>query len=154
MRELLLQNTSSSRRIGVLDHAKGGHSCEALTRLLREICDQTGETWDIDFHLMHPQDKSPTHASKSYSYQSSRFQVSVSYYPVTDLLVEDEDRLLGYGVQSTKAGSESFRLNSEGRILYCNDDEVRWTPKTGPRDKIENRVREGGGTSDVKYEEA
>jgi hypothetical protein len=120
LRDILLASPSSRRTIGVLDHAKGGHGCEALTRLLSEIHSETDEEWGVDFHLMHAVENHPSKANKAYQHRSTTFQVQQYFYPVTDLLVEDEDKLLGYGVHKVSDTTESFRFESEGQILYVD----------------------------------
>lgn len=134
LRERILGDTKDRRSIGVLDHAKGGYSCEALTRRLKEVHEHTGEHWDVTIHLMHPADSQPIFARKAYEHQSSTFVVQVRYYPVSDLLVEDEDKLLGYGVKVSQDRVESFRLETRGQILY-RDDQFASLMKPAPLDQ-------------------
>lgn len=106
-----------SRKIAVLDHAKGGNSCDALARLLGLINADTTEKWTVDFFLLHPSDHRPSRASNAYSYQTVKYGVQVFLHPVSSLLVEDEDALLGYEVQQAGENSYSSRLQIEGQLL-------------------------------------
>ncbi len=118
LRSILFENgPCPHRKIGVLDHAKGGDSCAAMSRLLGRLNADTNEEWKVDFHLLHKSGHPPNRASKAYSDNTTQYQVQVYPIEVSDLLIEDKDDLLGYEVDNSGGQSFSHRLQVEGRLL-------------------------------------
>lgn len=125
LRAILSDNRfSKNLRIAVLDHAKGGDSCKAMSRLLSQINATTQNTWMVDFYLLHQADHNPERSGHAYGYQNKRFRVQVLKIAVEGLLIEDESALLGYQVSRSDRGTYSQRLQVDGRLLIIESDKA------------------------------
>lgn len=123
------------RRIAVLDTAKGGDSCLSCARLLGIINRDARQSWDVTFHLFHAKGKTPPRSRQAYDYKTEQFRLLVRYHEVTDLLIEDDPKLLGYATE--RAGPEIFsrRFQQDGTILYCDGQNVTQFRKA-PLDEV------------------
>lgn len=103
-------------RIGIVDTAKGGNGCHALANHFDQIHTDNNAQWDLHFHLFHSQYRDPALARTVITNQGN-VRKAVDFYPVQDLLFEDESRLLGY--ELIKEGKKTFaqRFQEEGQIL-------------------------------------
>lgn len=113
-------NPEEPRRLGVLDTAIGGDSCNALARLLETLNKKQGKEWIVRFHLIHPAQRQPPRAVNAFAYQTKTFRVEIDYHPVADLLIEDEPKLLGYGTKPNGTQTVTHRLQQDGQIILLD----------------------------------
>ncbi len=116
--------SSDQRKIGVLDTAVGGDSCRQMARLLRQLNDQGKEQWVVTFHLVHADGRIPPRAGQAYSSGNKQLIIRIHYHEVTDLLIEDEARLLGYDVSRGGGQSHIVPYQQDGQILLYGPEEA------------------------------
>lgn len=108
---------SERRELAVLDTAKGGDSCREMTRLLRQLHERRQEQWAVTFHLIHAEGQQPPRARQAFDFRCDTFAVTITYHPVTELLIEDEAKLLGYDIVRGGGQSRIIPFQQDGQIL-------------------------------------
>jgi hypothetical protein len=112
------------REIGVLDTAVGGDSCREFARLLRLLNERGKEKWRVRFHLIHAEGKEPPRANQARQFASKKLEIEIWFHPVDSLLIEDEEKLLGYDVSRSAGESHVVRYQQEGQLLVFSLDKV------------------------------
>jgi hypothetical protein len=111
-------------------------SCRSCARLLELLNRESGQRWEVDIHLFHAKTEVPRRrAEEAKGYGTAQFGVTISYYDVTDLLVEDKPGLLGLRQYPVGSGVVSQWFVEEGQILYCDEHTVTLY-QTAPIDEV------------------
>lgn len=108
-------------RIGVVDVVKGGYGIPALMDLLETIKLSVrafnNQHWQIDLRLLHATDL--TDRLRDLMHRSrERFEISVKFYRVLDVVVEDFDEAIGFELVSDDGISYLKPCVTGGRFLY------------------------------------
>ncbi|HEV3313118.1 MAG TPA: hypothetical protein VG815_21620 [Chloroflexota bacterium] len=105
------------RLIGVVDTAVGGHSCLALTEILRSLQSKANDPWYVGFHLLHAASRTPNVNSVRSLPKSEWFEVEVRLHPVEDLIAEDKNAFLGSELVREPGWSRVVQYRTDGTIV-------------------------------------
>lgn len=118
-------------RLQVVDTAIGGYGINKLAALLRSIQQKYSafrrQSWHLDIHLLHPTNgREDIERIKSVLGQrAATFEISLSLYPVPELIAEDYDEATGFEI--VRDGMRFFAKPSicPGRYLL-GEGNHRW----------------------------
>jgi hypothetical protein len=120
-----LSTSAKPLKISVLDTAVGGDSCREFARLLSLLNGQLKGRWAVDFHLIYGAEKFPRRSWDAGGYTSETLKINVKHHEVTNLLVEDEVRMLGYDLAEDGSGTRIVRVSHLGQIMVYNSTEAK-----------------------------
>lgn len=124
------------RQVAVLDAAKGGNGATELSRILYDdVFPELGGQWECDFHLLYADDRDPPSTSRVYGHRTKAISFDVQHHPVSSLLVEDQEALLGYKIVRDENGSQVHPLRAEGQLVVVDENEATVYAKN-PLDQV------------------
>ncbi len=114
------------KTIAIVDTAQGGQGSNHLAKLLIKFKTEFKASYtELIFHLLHTSDANLANINSLNKHSTSSVKISLSLYPVDNLLFEDWDLALGIKVDFDKESYDIKRSERSGKIIICSNINIQ-----------------------------